>query len=252
MHGGQCLLMDPYLSDSLTEKYAKTDKPHVRMTRRVIDPVKLDFISIITSSHNHTDHLDAQTLKPLLDVNPNAALMVAAANRAFAADRLGIEPEALVPIDEGETTKAADFEITAVPAAHESLERDAAGRLMYVGYIVRAGGWTIYHSGDTVRYPGMAERTRSVSYRYRPAADQWTSAGAARGGEPFRAGGCELAHDIGARWVIPCHYDMFAFNTASPDAFVKECERLKQGYRVLRNGEHATFHKNAQQAEVGR
>ena len=32
------LLIDPYLSDSLTEKYAKTDKPHERMTELVIDP----------------------------------------------------------------------------------------------------------------------------------------------------------------------------------------------------------------------
>ena len=29
---GHRLLLDPYLSDSLTRKYATTDKPHVRMT----------------------------------------------------------------------------------------------------------------------------------------------------------------------------------------------------------------------------
>ena len=34
---GAHLLMDPYLSDSLT-KIAATDKPHVRMTKRVIAP----------------------------------------------------------------------------------------------------------------------------------------------------------------------------------------------------------------------
>ena len=31
------LLFDPYLSDSLTVKYACTDKPHVRMTERAAD-----------------------------------------------------------------------------------------------------------------------------------------------------------------------------------------------------------------------
>jgi hypothetical protein len=30
---------------------------------------------------------------------------------------------------------------------------------------------------------------------------------------------------------------MFEFNTASPAAFVRECERLGQRYRVLRAGE---------------
>lgn len=67
---GQHLLLYPYLSDSLTAKYAATDKPHVRMTDRVIAPERLDF-AVVTSSHNHTDHLDKETLLPLLSVNPS-------------------------------------------------------------------------------------------------------------------------------------------------------------------------------------
>src|SRR5947208_4938963 len=66
---GRHLLLDPYLSDSLTRKYAGTDKPHVRMTGRVIDPERLDFIDVVTSSHNHTDHLDGETLQGLFGVN---------------------------------------------------------------------------------------------------------------------------------------------------------------------------------------
>src|SRR4030081_1497573 len=62
---GHCVLLDPYLSDSLTKKYESTSKPHVRMSELVIDPGLLDCIDIVTSSHNHTDHLDAETLIPL-------------------------------------------------------------------------------------------------------------------------------------------------------------------------------------------
>ena len=47
----------------------------------------------------------------------------------------------------------------------------------------------------------------------------------------------QLAHDIGAKLVVPCHYDMFDFNTESPDEFVAECERLGQKYRVVKCGE---------------
>ncbi|MGZ9225209.1 MAG: hypothetical protein ACXW4M_06595 [Anaerolineales bacterium] len=49
-------MIDPYLSDSLTKKYAGTNKPHVRMTERVIAPEWLDFVEVVTSSHIHTDH----------------------------------------------------------------------------------------------------------------------------------------------------------------------------------------------------
>ena len=64
---GGYFLFDPYLSDSLTHKYASTDKPHVRMTERVVAPEKLTFVDVITSSHNHTDHLDKETLVPLME-----------------------------------------------------------------------------------------------------------------------------------------------------------------------------------------
>jgi L-ascorbate metabolism protein UlaG (beta-lactamase superfamily) len=51
----------------------------------------------------------------------------------------------------------------------------------------------------------------------------------------------QLAHDIGARCVVPCHYEMFAFNTARPDAFVAACERLGQRHLVLRAGARWTM-----------
>ena len=57
-HEGRFLLMDPYLSDSLTRKYAGTDLPHVRLTERVVDPDRLGFVSVCTCSHAHTDHMD--------------------------------------------------------------------------------------------------------------------------------------------------------------------------------------------------
>src|SRR5687767_8651168 len=58
-YNGFHLLIDPYLSDSLTAKYAETAKPHVRTTARVVDPEKLSFVRLVTSSHSHTDHLDS-------------------------------------------------------------------------------------------------------------------------------------------------------------------------------------------------
>ena len=50
----------------------------------------------------------------------------------------------------------------------------------------------------------------------------------------------QVAKDIGARLVIPCHYEMFEFNTTTPDEFVAECRRLDHPYRVLRAGESWT------------
>ena len=47
-----------------------------------------------------------------------------------------------------------------------------------------------------------------------------------------------LAKAIGARLAIPHHFDMFSFNTETPDEFKTACERLGQPYKVLQNGQH--------------
>jgi L-ascorbate metabolism protein UlaG (beta-lactamase superfamily) len=234
---GRHLLFDPYLSDSLTKKYAATDKPHVRMTERVVDPARLDFVDVVTSSHNHTDHLDAETLRPLLDANPDLVLVVPEANRSFVAERLGIDPAGPVGLDDGAEAEAAGFRIAGVPAAHEQIERDERGRGRHLGYVVRFGPFAVYHAGDCVLYEGQADRLRpfAVDVALLPIngrAAERRVPGNFTGPEAAR-----LAHDIGARVAVPCHYDMFEFNTASPEAFVAEATHLGQPFRVLRAGE---------------
>ena len=231
------LLLDPYLSDSLTKKYADTDRPHDRMTARVVAPERLHFIDVITSSHSHTDHLDAETLVPLLKANPAVHLVLPEANRAFAAERLQIDPALPLGVDDGTEATAGDFTFVGIAAAHEKIERDDQGQSRYLGYVVRFGPWAVYHSGDTVPYDGMADRLRphAVDVALLPIngrSPERRVAGNLDGPEAAR-----LARDIGARLVIPCHYDMFAFNTASPEAFVAEARRLDQPHRVLRCGE---------------
>jgi L-ascorbate metabolism protein UlaG (beta-lactamase superfamily) len=236
-HQHRHLLLDPYLSDSLTRKYADTDKPHVRMTELIVDPARLNFIDVATSSHNHTDHLDGDTLGPLMQANPAMKLIIPAANRAFVADRLKCKPDWPIGIDDGTTARAFDFEFHGIPAAHEAVDRDERGQCHYLGYVVQFGGWTIYHSGDTLRYDGMAERLSDfdIDLAILPINGRWPErrvAGNLSGEEA-----AQLAHDIHARLVVPCHFEMFTFNTEPPDAFSAACARLGQKYRVLRCGE---------------
>lgn len=237
---GRHLLFDPYLSDSLTAKYAGTAKPHVRMTERVIDPESLDFIDMVTSTHNHTDHLDAETLNPLFRANPELTLVIPEANRQFVAKRLGIQPEKPVGLDDGQSAEVGGFLISAVPAAHEQLERDEHGMHVYLGYVVEFGPWTIYHSGDTVRYDKMAERLRewAIDVALLPINGRDPARGVS--GNLTGPEAAQLAHDIGARVAIPCHYEMFEFNTASPQPFVDACGELGQRCVVLRAGERWT------------
>jgi L-ascorbate metabolism protein UlaG (beta-lactamase superfamily) len=231
------VLLDPYLSDSLTRKYSQTDKPHVRMTELVVDPAQLSFVDIATSSHNHTDHLDAETLGPILARNPSIKLVIPEANRAFVADRLKIAPAAPIGLDDQSSIELSGIRFSAVASAHEIVDRDEHGRVKALGYVLRFGDWSLYHSGDTLRYDGMAEKLRpfAIDVALLPIngrAPERRVPGNLSGPEA-----AQLAQDIGAKLVIPCHYEMFEFNTATPDAFADTCRRLAQPFRILRCGE---------------
>jgi L-ascorbate metabolism protein UlaG (beta-lactamase superfamily) len=242
---GQHLLLDPYLSDSLTTKYANTDKLHIRMTARVIAPERLDFVDVVTSSHNHTDHLDGETLLPLLQANPNLALVIPEANRAFVAERLGCDPAWPLGVDDGTTVSAGGFTITGVPAAHERFDQDDQGRHRFLGYIVRCGSWTLYHSGDTIWYEGMVEKLRRWSIDVAMLPINGRSPERRVAGNLDGVEAATLAREIGAGLVIPCHYEMFTFNTASPDGFVAACQGNGQQYALLRAGEQWSGRKSS-------
>ena len=231
------VLLDPYLSNSLTRKYSETDKPHVRMTELVIDPVRLSFADIITSTHNHSDHLDGETLCPILAANPKVKLVIAEANRTFVADRLNIDVNLAIGLDDGASVEISGVRVSGIASAHEALECDERSRAKFLGYVLQFGDWSIYHSGDTLRYEGMAEKLRpfGVDVALLPIngrAPERRVAGNLSGPEA-----AQLARDIEAKLVIPCHFDMFEFNTASPAEFINECQKLRQPYRVLRCGE---------------
>lgn len=234
------ILFDPYLSDSLTIKYADTDKPHVRMTERVVAPERLDFVDVVTSSHNHTDHLDAETLTPLIESSPEMKLVIPEANRAFVAERLGIDAAAPIGLNDGDTVDVAGITFTGVPAAHERVERDEDGRCRYMGYVAKIGPYAIYHSGDTLHYDGMEDLLRPyrIDVALLPINGRKAErrvAGNLNGEEAAR-----LAKAIDARLAIPCHYDMFEFNTESPEVFESTCKTIDQPHRVLRCGERCS------------
>jgi L-ascorbate metabolism protein UlaG (beta-lactamase superfamily) len=234
---GVHVLLDPYLSDSLTKKYSQTDKPHVRMTELAIDPAQLSFVDVVTSSHNHTDHLDAETLAPILAGNPRPKLVIAEANRALVADRLGTDSAIPVGMDDGTTVEVSGIRFSGVASAHETVERDELGRARFLGYVLQFGDWAIYHSGDTIRYPEMAEKLRNFGVRVALLPINGRASERRVPGNLSGPEAAQLAKDIGASLVIPCHFEMFEFNTASPDEFVTECRRLGQPCRVLRCGE---------------
>lgn len=240
---GKTVLFDPYLSDSLTRKYEHTDKPHVRITEQVIDPLLLTDINIVTSSHNHTDHLDQETLTAIFEANPEVQFIIPEANREFVATRLACDPDWPIGMNDGSSIEIDSFTFHGLASAHDELKTNDKGQHHFLGFIMNLGPWTIYHSGDTRMYDGLVDRLNkhSIDLAFLPI----------NGYNPERRVAGNLNAEEAAQLAVECqigtsiphHYDMFEFNTADPIDFGTACSKRNVRCHIIRNGEKATFTK---------
>jgi L-ascorbate metabolism protein UlaG (beta-lactamase superfamily) len=106
---------------------------------------------------------------------------------------LGIADERIITLRPGEAHPVTDAVITAIPARHQDTAPDAQG------YVVRTGGVTLYHTGDSEYDPCLlTARTRNPAVLLVPING--------RGGNMSAEQAAQLAADLAPQAVIPMHY----------------------------------------------
>ena len=205
------ILVDPYLSDYLEQKYRGTDKPHERLMAAPIQVQEAELLDFVICTHQHSDHMDPEALPILASRFPAARFVVPRASQEHLS-RLGVPDKQILGINAPEKMLlSSDFSVEAIPSAHETVEKNERGDYRYLGYIIRLGSITIYHSGDTIPYTGLAERVRrhQVDLALLPINGRGKGVpGNFTFDEAVQL--CQLA-DIPN--IIPHHFGMFAFNT---------------------------------------
>ena len=159
------------------------------------------------------------------------------ANRAFVTDRLACDPLWPIGMDDGDVWHAGAFEFSAVPAAHEQVDKDERGRCRYLGYVVKFGSWTVYHPGDTMLYDGMPNRLRPFRIDVALLPVNGSAPERRVAGNLNAREAAWLGKQIGAKLVIPMHYNMFSFNTAPPEEFAEAAAVEGVRHRILQCGE---------------
>ncbi|MGK3122773.1 MBL fold metallo-hydrolase [Candidatus Pantoea formicae] len=216
-----CIVIDPYLSDSLAEKYRGRPLPHQRMMAAPIRAETLSGVTHVLVTHHHSDHLDGATLTPMLAVSPDASLVLPRAATALAMERIPLlDCSRLISVNAGETHHlASDLTLHVVRASHETLEQDDAGNFRFLGYVIDIGGVRIFHSGDTIPFEGQVAELaklnidaallpvngRSESLRAQGVPGNMTAEEAVR-----------LCAECNIRYMIAHHYGLFEFNTVNP------------------------------------
>jgi L-ascorbate metabolism protein UlaG (beta-lactamase superfamily) len=216
------LAVDPYLSDSLAEKYAGRLFPHTRMRPAPLAPQQLPPLLAVLCTHAHTDHMDPATLTPVMADQPRLRLACPRAVAGEALRRSGADASRLDPLRAGEHMGYGPFTVSAVPSAHEEREFDEHGDDRFLGYVIDAAGARVYHSGDCAPWDGLAEwlGRMAVDVALLPVngRDAYRRGNGVPGNFTFEEA-VRLCAAAGIGTLVPHHWGMFAFNTADPAGF---------------------------------
>lgn len=211
------VLIDLYLSDHCNFALAPPFD-HRRQTRAPLNPAEIVDADAILCTHDHLDHLDPPTIRALGDSSRRARLLLPTSARGIA-ESLWWSRERIVDMEPGRRVGIGAFSVTAVPAAHEQLDRQPDGCYPYLGYILQANGFTIYHGGDTVGNPIVTETVAHhrpdlclLPVNGRSTARKETGFAGTLHAEEAVA----MTAAVGSSHLVPMHYDMFPQNT-DPD-----------------------------------
>jgi L-ascorbate metabolism protein UlaG (beta-lactamase superfamily) len=219
------IYVDPYLSDSPS-----------RLTAPPFAPADASHAGLVLATHAHRSHLDPGTVPAILAASPRAKLVlpVSAAETAHA---MGIGYDRMVTTNSGLRVEFLDDRIYAVPSAHENLDWTPLGGYPYLGYLIRFGAFTIYHAGDCVPYAGLASRL--LPFNVNLALLPINGRGRGFPGNFEIAEAAQLAEEIGADWVAPMHYGMFARDNVDVNRFIDHMlgHRPAQRFKIFDCGE---------------
>lgn len=221
-YNNKYVAVDAYLSDYVDQNCCNELVTWTRRYPSPIAPEELDFVDYVFCTHAHFDHADPITLAAVARVNQKAKFFAPAPIVANLVS-YGIEENRICPMHDAETVTVTDgIDITAVKSAHEVFHTDENGDYQELGYRFNFGGTHLYHSGDCCPYNGLEERLAGCDILIVPI----------NGRDYYRTDvldiiGCfdsreavTLAKNVGAKLLIPTHYDLYDVNCVNPAHFV--------------------------------
>lgn len=222
--GGETVLyIDPYLSPS-----------KARQTPPLLTPEQVTNADLVLCTHDHGDHIDPGAIPGIAAASPQARF-VAPRPAVERMQSLGVPPERLFALTDGETAEWRGARVTAIKSRHESFDEVPGVGFPFLGYLIELNGATLYHAGDTLIYEGLvtALRGHQPSVAFLPingrCADRLSSG--CIGNMTYQEA-VDLAGDVGVQWVVPAHYDMFIGNQEDPQKFVRYLQVKYPGIRT--------------------
>ncbi|MBF8808438.1 MAG: metal-dependent hydrolase [Enterococcus lacertideformus] len=200
MKNGQRLIIDPFI----------TGNP---MSDLTVDDVVVDWVLV---THGHNDHVG--DMVPI--AKKNEATIISIVEITDYAGSLGLKGHGMNIGGKHEFP----FGLVKFVHAQHSSGYEVDGQLRYMGepsgIVIQAEGKTIYHAGDTADFSDLSLLAEqfSIDVAFLPIGDNYTMG-------PEDA--ARAAKRIGARLVVPIHYNTFPVIQQDPQAFIERLEENK-------------------------
>lgn len=225
------LMIDPYLSDYLAKKYKGKQFPHLRMMDCPIAPGNVKELDWLLCTHRHSDHMDPETIPVILENNPKCRLIAPKAEKQHVF-QIGINESKVQFVDAGDTIKLNSYTIIKVLAsAHEELVVDEQGHHLHLGYILKLGELSVYHSGDCIPYPGLetrlAEEKIDIALLAVNGRDEFRKSMNVPGNFTFDEA-IRLCKNVDIPIMICHHFGMFDFNTVDVDWLIDRANAVSK------------------------
>jgi L-ascorbate 6-phosphate lactonase len=233
------VLIDPYLTNYVVTGGFGDAKIFHRECEPPFLPEELPLIDCVFITHEHADHCDLLTLAVVLKRNPECVVICSEpVLRQLQKIQLS-KIKTLVP-SIGKAYHVESLEFFAIPAAHYGLDRNPDnGAYYYLGYVLNLNKITIYHSGDTVLYPGLVDLLRQTGLQFNVVClpvngkdEKRESMGIVGNLDVYEA--LFLANELHAKVMIPMHNDMFKINQSDPAEIKKAILENSTDLRTIR------------------
>ena len=221
--GGRRILVDPFLSEH--EDRAYPPPPIDELGARC------DWLFV---THEHLDHLDRGALPEIVRRSEGIRVVVPEPVAPQVRDVVP-DPVAVARGDRVELDGAGA--VTVVPAVHALQPADGySDDPRFVGYVFELDGVAIYHAGDTIVTDGLLAALSAVRIDVAllpiNGRTYFREQEGLAGNTDFRDA-VALARHVGARLLVPMHWDGFTANNERPGNAVDEAVATEAPFHVL-------------------
>jgi len=232
--GSKTLLLDPYLGEEAGPVRGLSPR---RFVPPAFAPGNLPKLDAVLLSHNHYDHLCAETMAALPGKADLPMILPLKLGDWFA--KRGFRN--IHELDWHDRIELGDVSITALPAIHWS-KRTAfdTNRSLWAGFLIEAEGLRVFFSGDTAYGPMFAD----IGERYGPIDYALVPIGAYEPAAMMRAHhtnpeeAVALGRDIGARRLVAMHWGTVMLTDEHP---FEPAGRFRRAAEAAGYGEDAAW-----------